>query len=48
MLHRIDKEDLTRQLAETPVPFADLLRLALAAAPAARQITMTQIAEQLR
>jgi serine/threonine protein kinase len=47
LLHRIDREDLTRQLAEAPAPFADLLRLALAAAPAERRITMAQIAERL-
>ena len=46
-LHRIDREDLTRQLADTPEPFADVLRLALAVAPAERQITMAQIAERL-
>src|SRR5438132_2310859 len=47
LLHRIDREDLTRQLAETPAPFADVLRLALAVTPADRRITMTQIAERL-
>ena len=47
LLHRIDEEDLTHQLAETPGSFADLLRLALAVAPAERRITMTQIAERL-
>jgi serine/threonine protein kinase len=48
LLHRIDREDLTRDLAEAPEPFADLLRLALAVAPAERRITMAQIAERLR
>jgi len=47
LLRRIDREDLTRHLAETPEPFADVLRLALAVAPADRRITMTQIAERL-
>ena len=47
LLHRIDLEDLTRHLAGTPAPFADVLRLALAVAPADRRITMTQIAERL-
>jgi serine/threonine protein kinase len=46
-LRRIDREDLTRELAETPEPLADVLRLALAVAPAERRITMTQIAERL-
>jgi eukaryotic-like serine/threonine-protein kinase len=46
-LHRIDREDLTRHLAETPEPFADILRLALAVSPAERRITMAQIAELL-
>ena len=47
LLHRIDAEDLTRHVAETPEPFADLLCLALAAAPTERQITMAQIADRL-
>jgi len=47
LLHRIDQEDLTGQLADTPAPFADVLRLALAALPAERRITMAQIAERL-
>jgi hypothetical protein len=46
-LHHIDREDLTRQLGDTAEPFAGILRLALAAAPAARRITMAQIAERL-
>ena len=46
-LHRIEGEDLTRHLAGTPEPFADVLRQALAVAPAQRRITMTQIAERL-
>ena len=47
MAFRIDREDLTRAVPETPEPFADILRLALATAPAERRITMTQIAERL-
>jgi serine/threonine protein kinase len=47
LLHRIDREDLTRELAGTPEPFAEVLRLALAAAPAGRRITMARIAELL-
>ena len=46
-LHRIEGEDLTRHLAGTPEPLADVLRQALAVAPAQRRITMTQIAERL-
>jgi serine/threonine protein kinase len=47
LLHHIDEEDLSLQLAETSDPFSDLLRLALAAAPADRRITMAEIAERL-
>jgi alkyl hydroperoxide reductase subunit AhpC len=47
LLRQIDREDLTLDLAEMPGPLTEVLRLALAAAPAARRITMTQIAEQL-
>jgi hypothetical protein len=47
LLHRIEGEDLTRHLVGTPEPFADVLRQALAVAPAQRRITMTQIAERL-
>ena len=47
LLHRIEGEDLTHHLAGTPEPFADVLCQALAAAPAQRRITMTQIAERL-
>ena len=47
LLYRIEGEDLTRHLAGTPEPFADVLRQALAVAPAQRRITMTQIAERL-
>jgi serine/threonine-protein kinase len=47
LLHRIGHEDLTGNLDETPKPFRELLRLALATAPAERRITMTQIAELL-
>jgi serine/threonine-protein kinase len=47
LLRRIEGEDLTLRLAGTPEPFADVLRQALAVAPAQRRITMTQIAERL-
>jgi predicted Ser/Thr protein kinase len=47
LIHRIDHEDLTKHLAEPPGPFGEVLRLALAAIPAARRITMTQIAAML-
>src|SRR5262249_61839078 len=47
LLRRIDQEDLTRQAAETPEPFAGVLRQALAADPAGRRISMAQIAERL-
>lgn len=47
LLRRIDREDLTLDLADVPEPLTEVLRLALAAAPAARRITMTRIAEQL-
>jgi serine/threonine protein kinase len=47
LLHRIGHEDLTGNLDEAPKPFRELLRLALANAPAERQITMAQIAELL-
>jgi serine/threonine protein kinase len=47
LLHRIDREDLTRHLDGAPAPFADVLRLALAVAPAERRITMAQIAARL-
>jgi serine/threonine protein kinase len=47
LLHRIDHEDLTRHLAETPEPFAEVLRQALAVVPSARQITMAEIAGRL-
>jgi serine/threonine protein kinase len=47
MLYRIDQEDLTRQLAGMPEPFAGIFRLALAAPPVQRRITMAQIAERL-
>ncbi len=47
LLHLIDQEDLTRQLDGAPEPFAHVLRLALAVAPAERRITMAQIAERL-
>ncbi len=47
MLHRIDREDLTRSLDEAPEPFAAVLRLALAVAPAERRISMAEIADRL-
>jgi serine/threonine protein kinase len=47
LLHRIDREDLTRDLDQAPEPFPTLLRLALAIAPAQRRISMAQIAERL-
>ena len=47
LLRQIDREDLSRVVAESPAPFGDLLRQALAAAPANRLITMGQIAELL-
>jgi serine/threonine protein kinase len=47
LLRGIDREDLTRRLAETPEPFASILHLALAVAPMERRITMAQIADRL-
>ncbi len=47
LLHRINREDLTRDLHEAPAPFGDLLRQALAVQPAERRITMARIAELL-
>jgi serine/threonine protein kinase len=47
LLHQIECEDLTRQLSDTPEPFAQVLRLALAVNPAERRITMAGIAERL-
>jgi serine/threonine protein kinase len=47
LLHRIAQEDLTQQLSGMPEPFAAVLRLALAVAPAERRISMAQIAERL-
>jgi serine/threonine-protein kinase len=47
MLRSIDREDLTGRLTETPAPFTDILRLALAVDPSERQISMAQIAERL-
>jgi serine/threonine protein kinase/peroxiredoxin len=47
LLHRIDRGDLTRRLDETPAPFGELLRLALATVSAERRITMAQIADLL-
>jgi serine/threonine protein kinase/peroxiredoxin len=47
MLRWIDHEDPVRYAAETPEPFATILRQALIADPAQRQISMTEIAHQL-
>jgi eukaryotic-like serine/threonine-protein kinase len=47
LLHHIDREDLSSQLHETPPPFGELLRLALAIPPDMRRITMAQIADRL-
>jgi eukaryotic-like serine/threonine-protein kinase len=47
LLRGIDREDLARQLPDLPAPFGELLRLALAAAPSERRITMSQIADLL-
>lgn len=47
MLRGIDQEDLSTRLADASAPFDDLLRIALAVAPADRRITMDQIAERL-
>jgi serine/threonine protein kinase/peroxiredoxin len=47
LIHRINREDLTRHLAETPEPFAEILHMALAVSPAERRITMARIAELL-
>ena len=47
LLHRIDREDLTRELGEFPAPFADILRLALVVQPTERRIGMAEIAVRL-
>jgi serine/threonine protein kinase len=47
VLRRIDREDPSHYAALAPEPFAGILRLALAADPAQRRITMAQIAERL-
>jgi serine/threonine protein kinase len=47
LLRSIDREDLTRDLADAPERFAEVLRLALAGAPADRRITMARIADLL-
>ena len=47
LIHRIEREDLTRHLDGVPDPFANILRLSLAVAPADRQISMMEIAEKL-
>jgi len=47
LLLRIEREDLTSRVHEMPAPFGELLRLALAVAPAERRITMACIAELL-
>jgi serine/threonine protein kinase len=46
-LHAIAREDPTRYADEVPEPFAGILRLALAAETARRQITMAEIAQRL-
>jgi serine/threonine protein kinase/peroxiredoxin len=47
VLRGIAQEDPTRYAAEAPEPFSDILRLALAADPAQRRITMAEIAKRL-
>jgi serine/threonine protein kinase/peroxiredoxin len=47
VLRGIALEDLVPSTAEAPEPFAGILRLALAADPEQRQITMAQIAQRL-
>ncbi len=47
LLHAIEREDLTQKLNGMPEPFAGILRLALAVAPAERRISMEQIAARL-
>jgi serine/threonine protein kinase len=47
LLHRIDREDLTQNLDGVPAPLGDILRQALAVAPAQRRITMAEIAQRL-
>ena len=48
LLRRVDQLDAARLAAETPEPFAGILRLALAVDPADRGITMAEISERLR
>jgi serine/threonine protein kinase len=47
LLRAIDREEPERFAAEAPEPFAGILRLALVADPARRQITMAEIARRL-
>jgi serine/threonine protein kinase len=47
LFHRIAREDLTCHLGGVSEPFAAVLRLALAADPAQRRITMAEIATRL-
>jgi serine/threonine-protein kinase len=47
MLRQIDREDLSQSASHAPEPIAAILRQALAADPAQRQISMAQIADQL-
>jgi serine/threonine protein kinase/peroxiredoxin len=47
LLRGIAEEDPARYAAEVPEPFAAILRLALAADPAQRRITMEEIAQRL-
>jgi serine/threonine-protein kinase len=47
LLHTIAQEEATRYASDVPEPFAGILRLALAADPAQRGITMARIADKL-
>lgn len=47
LLRRMEKVDLVRLAAQTPEPFAGILRQALATDTAARRISMAQIADRL-
>jgi serine/threonine-protein kinase len=48
VLRQIDQEKTERYAAETPEPFAGILRQALAFDPGERRISMAEIAERLR
>jgi serine/threonine protein kinase len=49
LLHQINREvDLSHRAAETPEPFAEILRQALVVDPNERRISMGQIAERLK